>query len=96
MMILGLAISSLGGLIHATSSASARSKRILSAAAGDTDILVVAGLDVGNALYKSFVYIGRGERAGVMLGAKVPVIVTSRADTRRARLHARIYWRRRH
>lgn len=71
---------------NAISSASAKIKGILSDVAGDPDILVVPSLDVGNVLYKSFVYIGRGECAGLVLGAKVPIILTSRADSRRARV----------
>ncbi len=70
---------------NAISSTSAKTKGILSQVAGDPDILVVPSLDVGNALYKSFVYVGRGECAGLVLGAKVPVILTSRTDSRRAR-----------
>jgi phosphate acetyltransferase len=71
---------------NAISSKSARTKGILSEVAGDPDILLVPSLDVGNILYKSFVYIGRGECAGLILGAKVPVILTSRADSQRARV----------
>jgi phosphate acetyltransferase len=71
---------------NAISSKSAMTKGILSEVAGDPDILVVPSLDVGNVLYKSFVYIGRGECAGLVLGAKVPIILTSRSDSRRARL----------
>lgn len=71
---------------NAISSASAKTKGIVSEVAGDPDILMVPSLDVGNVLYKSFVYIGGGECAGLILGAKVPVILTSRADSRRARL----------
>jgi phosphate acetyltransferase len=71
---------------NAISSKSAMTKGILSEVAGDPDILVVPSLDVGNVLYKSFIYVGRGECAGLVLGAKVPVILTSRSDSRRARL----------
>ncbi|MBN8968462.1 MAG: bifunctional enoyl-CoA hydratase/phosphate acetyltransferase [Rhizobiales bacterium] len=71
---------------NAISSASATTKGITSPVAGDPDILMVPNLDVGNVLYKSFIYMGRGECAGVVLGAKVPVILTSRADSRRARV----------
>jgi phosphate acetyltransferase len=68
------------------SAASASIKGISSAVAGDSDILLVPNLDVGNALYKSFIYIGGGECAGLVLGARVPVILTSRSDSRRARI----------
>jgi phosphate acetyltransferase len=74
------------GFDNAISKASAATKGITSAVAGDPDILMVPSLDVGNILYKSFIYIGGGECAGVILGAKVPVILTSRSDSRRARI----------
>ena len=68
------------------SAASAAVKGISSPVAGDPDILLVPNIDVGNALYKSFIYIGGGECAGIILGARVPVILTSRSDSRRARI----------
>lgn len=71
---------------NAISTASAATKGISSSVAGDPDILMVPNLDVGNVLYKSFIYMGGGECAGVILGAKVPIILTSRADSRRARI----------
>lgn len=74
------------GFDNAVSKESARTKGIESAVAGDPDMLMVPSLDVGNALYKSFIYMGGGECAGVVLGAKVPIILTSRSDSRRARV----------
>jgi phosphate acetyltransferase len=71
---------------NAVSAAAAATKGIKSPVAGDPDILMVPNLDVGNVLYKSLVYMGKGECAGVALGARVPVILTSRADSRRARI----------
>jgi phosphate acetyltransferase len=71
---------------NAISSSAAATKGIRSPVAGDPDILVVSNLDVGNVLYKSFVYVGGAECAGVVLGARVPIILTSRADSRRARI----------
>jgi phosphate acetyltransferase len=71
---------------NAISTASAATKGISSPVAGDPDILMVPNLDVGNVLYKSFIYMGGGECAGVVLGARVPIILTSRADSRRARI----------
>ncbi len=71
---------------NAISTASATTKGISSPVAGDPDILMVPNLDVGNVLYKSFIYMGGGECAGVVLGAKAPIILTSRADSRRARI----------
>lgn len=74
------------GFDNAISKAAAATKGISSPVAGDPDILMVPSLDVGNILYKSFIYIGGGECAGVVLGARVPVILTSRSDSRRARI----------
>jgi len=68
------------------SAAAAATKGISSPVAGDPDILMVPNLDVGNALYKSFIYMGGGECAGVILGARLPIILTSRSDSRRARI----------
>ncbi len=74
------------GFDNAVSKESAKIKGVTSTVAGDPDILMVPNLDVGNTLYKSFIYMGGGECAGVVLGAKVPIILTSRADSRRARI----------
>jgi phosphate acetyltransferase len=74
------------GFDNAISKAAATTKGVTSPVAGDPDILLVPNLDVGNILYKSFIYVGGGECAGVILGARVPVILTSRSDSRRARI----------
>lgn len=71
---------------NAISITSATTKGISSPVAGDPDILMVPNLDVGNVLYKALIYMARGECAGVVLGARAPIILTSRADTRRARI----------
>lgn len=71
---------------NAISAAAAATKGIASPVSGDPDILMVSNLDVGNVLYKSFVYMGGAECAGVVLGARAPIILTSRSDSRRARI----------
>lgn len=71
---------------NAISAVSAAKKGITSLVAGDPDILMVPSLDVGNVLYKSLIYMGGGECAGVILGTRVPIILTSRSDSRRARI----------
>lgn len=73
-------------LDNALSAAAAKTKGLASRVAGDPDVLMVHNLDVGNALYKSFVYAAHGECAGLILGARVPIILTSRADSQRARI----------
>lgn len=66
---------------NAISRAAARIKGIDSPVAGDVDILVVPGLEAGNILYKALVYLANALAAGVVTGAAVPIILTSRADS---------------
>ncbi|PUB10704.1 phosphate acyltransferase [Yoonia sediminilitoris] len=54
--------------------------------AGQADAIIVPDIVSGNALFKAFVYIGGGCAAGVVTGAKVPILLTSRADPPAARL----------
>ncbi|MDR2007621.1 MAG: bifunctional enoyl-CoA hydratase/phosphate acetyltransferase [Alphaproteobacteria bacterium] len=61
-------------------------KEIKSPVAGDVDLILVPNLEVGNVLFKSLVYMAKAEVAGIVLGAKVPIIFTSRADDAKARL----------
>jgi phosphate acetyltransferase/phosphate butyryltransferase len=74
------------GFDNAISAEAARIKKIDSRVAGDADLLLVPDLNAGNMLYKSFVYIGGGDCAGLVLGARVPVVITSRADSVASRL----------
>jgi phosphate acetyltransferase/phosphate butyryltransferase len=74
------------GFDNAISAEAARTKGITSSVSGDADLLLMPDLNAGNMLYKSFIYIGGGECAGLVLGAKVPVVLTSRADSALARL----------
>lgn len=71
---------------NAISADAARIKGITSPVAGQPDILIAPNLETGNTLYKSFVYMGGAECAGLVLGARVPVVLTSRADSAYARL----------
>lgn len=64
----------------------ARTKGIKSAVAGQAEVLVVPGIDSGNMLAKQLAYISHAEGAGLVLGAKVPVILNSRSDSAKARL----------
>lgn len=73
------------GFDNAISAEAARVKKLQSKVAGDADLLLVPDLNSGNMLYKSFNYIGGGDCAGLILGAKIPVIMTSRADSLLAR-----------
>jgi phosphotransacetylase/acyl dehydratase len=71
---------------NAVSIAAARTKGIASKVAGQADILVVPDLESGNMLAKQLMYMGAAASAGIVLGAKVPVILTSRADSRESRI----------
>ncbi|MBB5577162.1 phosphate acetyltransferase [Rhizobium paranaense] len=64
----------------------ARIKGIQSPVAGRAQILVVPNLESGNMLAKNLTFLLRADAAGIVLGARVPIILTSRADTVRARL----------
>jgi phosphate acetyltransferase/phosphate butyryltransferase len=71
---------------NAVSVAAASIKGIVSEVAGRADILVVPDLESGNMLAKQLEYLGDAASAGIVLGAKVPVILTSRADSRETRI----------
>lgn len=73
------------GFDNVISAEAARVKKLQSQVSGDADLLLVPDLNAGNMLYKSFNYIGGGDCAGLILGAGVPVVLTSRADSLLAR-----------
>jgi phosphate acetyltransferase len=64
----------------------ARIKRIVSPVAGRANVLVVPDLEAGNMLAKSLTFLAGADAAGIVLGAKVPIILTSRADSLLARM----------
>jgi phosphate acetyltransferase len=71
---------------NAISPEAARIKGIKSAVAGQAQILVVPDLEAGNMLAKNLTFLSGADAAGIVLGARVPVILTSRADKLRARM----------
>ncbi|MBZ0222473.1 MAG: bifunctional enoyl-CoA hydratase/phosphate acetyltransferase [Dokdonella sp.] len=71
---------------NAVSEEAARIKGIASPVAGRADVLLVPDLEAGNMLYKQLVYLADADAAGVVLGARVPIILTSRADSLRIHL----------
>ena len=71
---------------NAISREAADIKKIKSEVAGDPDILVAPDLEAGNMLAKQLSFLANADSAGLVLGAKVPVILTSRADSLRARI----------
>jgi phosphate acetyltransferase len=64
----------------------ARIKGIVSEVAGRAQILVVPDLEAGNMLAKNLTFLARADAAGIVLGARVPIILTSRADSVRTRM----------
>jgi phosphotransacetylase len=82
-----------GGLVdgplafdNAVSADAARQKGIVSPVAGHADILVVPDLEAGNMLAKQLSFLAGADAAGVVVGARVPIILTSRADSTRTRI----------
>ncbi len=71
---------------NAISSDAARIKKINSPVAGDPDLLMVPNLEAGNILFKQLQYLAGALAAGVVVGAKVPIVLTSRADGELARM----------
>jgi phosphate acetyltransferase len=71
---------------NAISKEAARTKGITSEVAGDPDILLVPDLEAGNILAKQLSFLANADSAGLVLGARVPIILTSRADTVRSRI----------
>jgi phosphotransacetylase len=71
---------------NAISKEAAAIKGIRSEVAGDADILLVPDLEAGNILAKQLSFLANADAAGIVLGARVPIILTSRADSVRARM----------
>ena len=75
-------------LDNAISEESARHKGINHPVAGKADILVVPDIEAGNILYKSITYFAKCENAGLIVGSKAPIILTSRADSDKTKLNS--------
>ena len=71
---------------NAISKEAARTKGIVSEVAGDPDILLAPDLEAGNMLAKQLSFLANADSAGLVLGARVPIILTSRADSVRSRI----------
>ena len=81
-----------GGLIdgplafdNAVSVESAKHKEIKSDVAGDTDLLLMPDIEVGNVLYKSLVFFAKAKVASMIVGASAPIVLTSRSDSEQAK-----------
>jgi phosphotransacetylase/acyl dehydratase len=82
-----------GGLVdgplamdNAISKTAAEVKHIRSEVAGDADVLLVPDLEAGNMLAKQLTFMANADAAGIVLGARVPIVLTSRSDNVQARL----------
>jgi phosphotransacetylase/acyl dehydratase len=71
---------------NAISLEAARKKKITSPVAGRADILITPDLEAGNMLVKQLVFMAGADGAGIVMGARVPIVLTSRADSVRTRL----------
>jgi phosphotransacetylase len=71
---------------NAVSPAAAKAKGIVSAVAGRADILVVPDLEAGNMIAKQLEYLAGAQAAGIAVGARVPIALTSRADSVKSRI----------
>ena len=76
------------GLDNAISKEAAELKGVKGDVAGDADILLMPNIEAGNVLYKSLTYFAESENAGIILGAKAPIVLTSRADSDIAKLNS--------
>ncbi len=73
-------------LDNAVSAESAHHKGIVSDVAGDVDLIVTPDINSGNVLYKAMNFLGGATTAAVIMGAKVPIVLTSRADSEKSKL----------
>lgn len=71
---------------NAISRSAAQSKGIVSDVAGDADILIVPDLEAGNMIAKQLIYLAGADAAGLVLGARIPIVLTSRSDGVMSRL----------
>jgi phosphate acetyltransferase len=71
---------------NAISLQAARTKKIASPVAGQADVLLVPDLEAGNILAKQLVYLAGADAAGIVMGTRVPIVLTSRSDSVRTRL----------
>lgn len=76
------------GLDNAISFEAAKHKGIVSDVAGDADILLVPSIEAGNFMGKTMTYFAGAESAGIIVGAKCPVVLVSRADSAKSKLYS--------
>lgn len=76
------------GLDNAISKEAASHKGVSGVVAGNADLLIMPNIEAGNVLYKSLTYFSNSENAGIILGAKAPIVLTSRADSDKTKLNS--------
>ncbi|HLR34455.1 MAG TPA: phosphate butyryltransferase [Tissierellales bacterium] len=86
--ILGCVVEGPFALDNAISKEAAIHKGVESDMAGDVDILLVPNIEAGNVLYKSLTYFAKAKSAGIIAGTKAPIVLTSRTDTKEAKLYS--------
>jgi phosphate butyryltransferase len=75
-------------LDNTVSKEAASHKGIVSEVAGNADIILVPDIEAGNILYKALVFLGGALTAGIIIGAKAPIVLTSRADSDMSKLYS--------
>jgi phosphate butyryltransferase len=75
-------------LDNALSLKAAQTKGISSKIAGDVNVLIMPNIETGNVFYKTLAFVANKEVAGIIMGAKVPIIMTSRADSHMTKINA--------
>lgn len=86
--ITGCVIAGPLALDNAVSVEAARHKKIDHPAAGKADVLIMPNIEAGNILYKSITFLAQGKVAGMIVGAKAPIVLTSRADSDITKLYS--------
>ncbi|MBZ9689409.1 phosphate butyryltransferase [Clostridium estertheticum] len=76
------------GLDNALSESAAKHKKLEGPVAGKADILLMANIEAGNAMYKCLTYTTEAKNGGLLVGTSAPVILTSRADTPETKLNS--------
>lgn len=87
-IIVGCIVDGPLALDNAINSESARIKGIVSEVAGDADILLVPDINSGNILYKALTFLANAKSAGLIVGTKSPIVLTSRADNDESKLNS--------
>lgn len=86
--IIGCLVDGPLALDNAVSKESAVLKGIDSEVAGDADILLMPTIEAGNVLYKALTFLGNAKSAGLIIGTKAPIVLTSRADNEETKLNS--------